>query len=110
MNESSSFDSLGHTAVQVWDPSWQEDAQRFNVYGAHRYFPYDNGVPPLFTIDTVLEQMETCECLMKTSKLYLVYMLLVITQDATYMGNAAGNAVGRLITYGRHAGRVAASS
>lgn len=65
MNESSEFDSLGHalhyqpghTAVQVLDASWKEDAERFNVYGAHRYFPYDNGIAPLFTIDLVEEMM-----------------------------------------------------
>lgn len=65
MNESSFFDTLGHalqyqpghTAVQVFDASWKEDAEQFNVYGAHRYFPYDNGLAPLFTIDMVEEIM-----------------------------------------------------
>lgn len=65
MNESSQFDTLGHalhyqpghTAVQVFDSSWKEDAEAFNVYGAHRYFPYDNGISPLFTIDLVEETM-----------------------------------------------------
>ncbi len=66
MNESAQFDSLGHalqyqpghTAIQVFDSSWKEDAQQFNVYGAHRYFPYDNGVAPLFTIDYVESVMQ----------------------------------------------------
>ena len=65
MNESSQFDTLGHalqyqpghTAVQVFDSSWKEDAEQFNVYGAHRYFPYDNGLAPLFTVDMVEEIM-----------------------------------------------------
>lgn len=65
MNESSQFDTLGHalhyqpghTAIQVFDASWKEDAEKFNVYGAHRYFPYDNGVAPLFTVDLVEEIM-----------------------------------------------------
>ena len=65
MNESSFFDTLGHalqyqpghTAVQIFDASWKEDAQQFNVYGAHRYFPYDNGLASLFTIDYVEETM-----------------------------------------------------
>lgn len=47
----------GHTAIQVFDASWKEDAEKFNVYGAHRYFPYDNGVAPLFTVDLVEEIM-----------------------------------------------------
>lgn len=204
MNESCSFDSLGHallyqpghTAVQIWDNSWMEDAQQFNVYGAHRYFPYDNGIKPLFSIDTVLEAMQkqiasglivkadTVEELAKkigvpadnlsaTIKRYNqlaaagedsdfgkpAYRMTAIDQapyyaarfaeqgshtmdglvvDAdlhvlnenrdiipglyaagdnagshlgvTYMGNAAGNAAGRSITYGRHAGRIAALS
>ena len=65
MNESSFFDTLGHalqyqpghTAIQVFDASWKEDAEQFNVYGAHRYFPYDNGLAPLFTVDMVEEIM-----------------------------------------------------
>ena len=65
MNESSQFDTLGHalhyqpghTAIQVFDASWKEDAEKFNVYGPHRYFPYDNGTAPLFTIDLVEETM-----------------------------------------------------
>ncbi len=202
MNESSSFDGLGHalqyqpghTAVQIIDSSWKEDAEQFNVYGAHRYFPYDNGLAPLFTIDYVesvmmpqieqglIVQADTIEelaekigvpadNLVATVARYneLVaagedtdfgkpaYRLsaideppyyaarfaeqgshtmdgLVIDEDmrvldddlqpipglfaagdnsgaylgVTYMGNAAGNAAGRSITFGRHAGRVAA--
>lgn len=65
MNESAQFDSLGHallyqpghTAVQVFDANWKRDAESFNVYGAHRYFPYDNGLAPLFTISYVEETM-----------------------------------------------------
>lgn len=202
MNESSAFDSLGHalhyqpgnTAVQIFDASWKEDAERFNVYGAHRYFPYDNGIAPLFTIDYVEEVMgsqiesglivqdDTIEGLAKkigvpadnlveTIRRYNElcdkgtdedfgkpsYRMskvdeppfyaarfaqqgshtmdgLMINEDMqvldenaevvpglyaagdnsggylgiTYLGNAAGNAAGRSITFGRHAGRVAA--
>lgn len=204
MNESGAFDSLGHalqyqpdhTAVCVFDSSWKEDAEQFNVYGAHRYFPYDNGLAPLFTIDYVEEvmmpqieqglivQADTIEELAKkigvpvenlveTVERYNelcaagrdddfgkpAYRLapvdeppyyavrfaeqgshtmdgLVIDEDmrvldenlkpiaglyaagdnsgaylgVTYLGNAAGNAAGRSITFGRHAGRVAALS
>lgn len=204
MNESSAFDSLGHalqyqpghTAVQVFDSSWKEDAQRFNVYGAHRYFPYDNGIAPLFTVEYVEEimapqiesglivQADTIEelaekigvpadNLVATVNRYNelcaggvdedfgkpAYRMsaideppfyaarfaqqgshtmdgLMINEDmqvldenlevipglyaagdnsgcylgVTYLGNAAGNAAGRSITFGRHAGRVAAQS
>lgn len=202
MNESGAFDSLGHalvyqpgrTAIQIFDSSWKEDAERFNVYGAHRYFPYDNGVAPLFTIDYVEEVMQpqideglivsadsieelaekigvSEETLVATIERYNelcekgrdedfgkpAYRMapvneppyyaarfaqqgshtmdgLVIDEDmhvldadltvipglyaagdnsgaylgVTYLGNAAGNAAGRSITFGRHAGKVAA--
>lgn len=204
MNESSAFDSLGHalqyqpghTAIQVFDSSWKEDAETFNVYGAHRYFPYDNGIAPLFTIDLVEESMapqiesglivtaDTIEELAEkigvpadnlvatverynelcaagkdedygkpayrmtpvdTPPYYAARFAqqgshtmdgLIINEDMqvldenmqvipglysagdnsgaylgiTYLGNAAGNAAGRSVTFGRHAGRVAAQS
>ena len=204
MNESCEFDSLGHallyqpghTAIQIFDSSWQEDAEQFNVYGAHRYFPYDNDVAPLFSIETVVEEMEPqieeglivtadtieelaeaigvpSDNLVETVERYNelcdagedsdfgkpayrmsrideppYYALrfaeqgshtmdgLLINADmqvldenlevipglyaagdnaggslgVTYLGNAAGNAAGKSVTFARHAGRVAALS
>jgi fumarate reductase flavoprotein subunit len=65
MNESGTYGIGGHamqyqpnshfTEIQVFDSSWKEDAEQFNYYSAERYFPYDNGAAPLFTVDVVEE-------------------------------------------------------
>ncbi|MEC4271865.1 FAD-binding protein [Adlercreutzia sp. R25] len=204
-NEDDLFDSTSHELayqkdpyfITLYDSNWADYAQKFNVYHAYRFTPYDNGALQLFgdtefvqasidemvesgtvikadTLDELAERLDIPADTFKAEvarynelvaagkdtdfykpafrltpfdtppfyaerNLQDVYHTmdgLIIDEDmrvldevnepieglyaagdvsscflgATYLGVAAGIASGRSITFGRHAGRVAAQS